>query len=357
MAPAGPGDILVVDDDPSGREALASLLGEEGYRVEAAASGEECLGAVERRRPDLILLDVSMPGLDGIETLRRLRERHRSLPVVLLTGARMDPESIGSGISVGAEEYLIKPVRPRELKARVAALCELGRARRTSEVLLIEQMAMLVHDLRQPLQAVALRGEALAEDGPDAEVRRAGEVIGGACVQMNYLIGAVLTMARRAAHGATLTRKRSAVEPIVAEVAEQLGPLAERRRIRLEVDAPGRSLADVDEFRLVQVLHNLVGNAIKFTPDGGRIGLACRRVGAFLELVVEDSGPGVSAEDAVRIFERWAQTEVGRERGGSGLGLAIAREIVEAHGGEIRCEARPGGGARFRFTVPAAELA
>src|SRR5207244_3324476 len=104
-------------------------------------------------------------------------------------------------------------------------------------------------------------------------------------------------------------------------------------------------------------LHNLLGNALKFTPEGGRIAVSCHRAGGALEVSVDDSGPGVSAGDAERIFARWVQTPAGRERGGTGLGLAIAKEIVEAHGGVIRCEPSPapGGGARFRFTLPVVE--
>jgi two-component system sensor histidine kinase/response regulator len=345
--------ILVVDDDERGREALTLLLEEAGYTIRQAASGDECLALMGRALPDLVLLDVSMPGLDGLETLRQLRERHRGLPVILLTGHRIDAESIGTGLVLGAEEYLIKPVRPRELKARVRALLDRSRVRRTSESLRIEQMAMLVHDLRQPLAAVALRGEFLAEEGTTAEVQRMGEAIRSSCQQMNFLINAVLTLARRAATGVELERKRSLVENIVADVVEQLRPLAEQRQISLTVEATGRNLADVDEFRLVQVLHNLLGNALKFTPQRGAIMVQCGRRGDWIELAVEDSGPGIAPEDAQRIFERRVQTEEGRERGGTGLGLAIAREIVEAHGGEIKCEARPGRGARFTFTLPA----
>jgi two-component system sensor histidine kinase/response regulator len=346
--------ILVVDDDEDGREALTLLLEEAGYEIRQASSGDECLVLMGRALPDLVILDVSMPGLDGLETLRQLRERHRGLPVILLTGHRIDAESIGTGLVLGAEEYLIKPVRPHELKARVRALLDRSRVRRTSESLRIEQMAMLVHDLRQPLAAVALRGEFLAEEGGTTEVQRLGESIRSSCQQMNFLINAVLTLARRAATGMELERKRSLVESIVAEVVEQLRPIAERRQIALTVEAPGRNLADVDEFRLVQVLHNLLGNALKFTPQRGTIAVHCEGRGDWIELSVEDSGPGIAPEDARRIFERWVQTDVGREQGGTGLGLAIAREIVEAHGGEIHCEARHGQGARFWFTLPTA---
>ena len=116
-------EVLVVDDDPASRAAYAQLLGGAGYRVREAFDGGGCLRAVESRPPSLILLDVSMPGMDGLETLRHLRQgRHSAVPVMLLTGERMDAESIGSGLELGAEEYLQKPVRPAELKARIRAL-------------------------------------------------------------------------------------------------------------------------------------------------------------------------------------------------------------------------------------------
>src|SRR5512146_426744 len=115
-------EILVVDDAADNRVGYVALLRDAGYHVREAHDGQSCLAAVEHRPPALILLDVSMPGIDGFETLRRLRAGvHREVPVILVTGHRVDAESVGAGVELGAEEYLQKPVRPAELRARIRA--------------------------------------------------------------------------------------------------------------------------------------------------------------------------------------------------------------------------------------------
>src|SRR5581483_4471396 len=131
-----PAEILVVDDDPDVRAGFVEILRSAGWAVRQAGDGPGCLQAVAERLPSLVLLDVQMPGIDGIETLQRLRERgHTDLPVLLLTGQRLDPESIGSGLVMGAEEYLSKPVAPDELTARIRATLHLTSARRELESL------------------------------------------------------------------------------------------------------------------------------------------------------------------------------------------------------------------------------
>jgi signal transduction histidine kinase len=356
--------ILVCDDDEAGRAALAEVVRAAGYRVDEARTGAECLDVVAAEAPHLIVLDVSMPDLDGFEVLRRLRGgRHRDVPVVLLTGARFDPDSIGSGLELGADEYLRKPVRPAELLARIRALVKLAAARRELERMKREQTAMLVHDLKQPLAIIALRAEFVADEGADPEVRRSGLAIREACRQMERLVESVLELSRLEAGHLRLDRAPHRIDDLVAEVADQLRGLAARRGLVLESHArTGRSgalagfQALVDRDKVVQVVQNLIGNALKFTPAGGRIDVHCTVSEGELEIAVEDTGCGLAPDEVARIFDRWHQTRAGRAQGGSGLGLAIARAIVEAHGGRIGAGPRVDGarGARFWFTLPAA---
>jgi signal transduction histidine kinase len=352
----GEEEVLVVDDDQASRAAYAQLLGSAGYRVREAFDGSGCLRAVEARVPSLILLDVSMPGMDGLETLRRLRQgRHRSVPVMFVTGERMDAESIGSGLELGADEYLQKPVRPAELKARVRALLRLAAARRELDALKRDQTAMLVHDLKQPLAVIALRAEFVTDESQDPELARSGEAIRDACRQMERIIESVLELSRLEAGQLRLQRAVLPLDAVVAEVAEQLTGLAQRRGIVLSVRGPARSAAaDIDRLKIVQVLQNLLGNALKFTPAGGGIEVRTVSTGTEALVSVEDSGCGLGPGDAAKVFDKWQQTRTGRAQGGSGLGLAIARAIVEAHGGRIGAGERLDGGrgARFWFVLP-----
>lgn len=354
-------EILVVDDDADNRVAYVTLLADAGYRVREAADGMAALEAVRRAAPGLILLDVSMPGIDGFETLRRLRGGpHRDIPVVLLTGYRLDAESIGSGLELGAEEYLQKPVRPAELRARVRALLKLAAARRELEALKRDQTAMLVHDLKQPLAIIALRAEFIEDEETDDEMKQSARAIRRACRQMEALIHGLLELSRVEAGQLTLVRAPVALDELVDSTIAEMRDLCNRRGIALSVDAERRArAAELDRAKLVQVVQNLVGNALKFTPPGGRIEVSVRHGVNEAVVAVEDTGPGLGDADVEQLFDRWHQTKSGRAQGGSGLGLAIARAIVEAHGGRIGAGGRVDGqrGARFWFTVPLAATA
>ncbi|MGZ3439110.1 MAG: hybrid sensor histidine kinase/response regulator [Polyangia bacterium] len=353
-------EILVVDDDSDNRQGYVALLRDAGYRVREAHDGHACLQAVEIRPPSLILLDVSMPGLDGFETLRRLRAGpHRDVPVILVTGHRVDAESVGAGLELGAEEYLQKPVRPAELRARIRALLKLAAARRELEALKRDQTAMLVHDLKQPLAIIALRAEFIEDEESDGEMKQSARTIRNACRQMEQLINSVLELSRVEAGHMTLTRTPAALDDVVGQTVAEMRDLAVRRGVVLDVQTEPLGGAELDRAKIVQVMQNLVGNALKFTPSGGRIDVKVRRAGAEAVVSVEDSGPGFGDADTTELFDRWHQTKSGRAKGGSGLGLAIARAIVEAHGGRIGASARTDGqrGARFWFTLPLAPVA
>lgn len=349
-------EILVVDDDADNRLGYVALLRDAGYQVREAHDGVSCLAAVAARPPSLILLDVSMPGLDGFETLRRLRAGpQRSVPVILVTGHRVDAESIGSGLELGAEEYLQKPVRPAELRARIGALLKLGQAKRELEALKRDQTAMLVHDLKQPLAIIALRAEFIEDEGGDGETTQSARAIRSACRQMEMLINGVLELSRVEAGQMTLMKVPAALDEVVAATVAEMRDLGTRRGIAIEIDVGSAVPSQLDRAKIVQVVQNLVGNALKFTPPGGQIGVRVVRAGAEAVVSVEDTGPGFGEGTSVeKLFDRWQQTKSGRERGGSGLGLAIARAIVEAHGGRIGAGKRSDGarGARFWFALP-----
>jgi signal transduction histidine kinase len=354
-----PPEILVVDDDADVRSSFVDILELAGYRVREAVDGLGCLAAVEYSTPGLILLDVSMPGLDGLETLRRLRAgAHKDVPVILLTGNRLDAESIGSGLELGAEEYLPKPVSPDELRARIRALLHLAAARRELEAVKRDQTAMLVHDLKQPLAIIALRAEFVADESTDPELIRSGQAIRDACRQMEQLVNSVLELSR--VEAGQLTLQRAACDPgeLVGEVVTQVRGLAERRGIAIAcelLNCGSVAPLKIDRSKITQVLQNLVGNALKFTPHGGRIDVRVLWTGSEISIAVEDTGCGIPPGDAARVFDKWEQTRVGRAKGGSGLGLAIARAIIEAHGGRIGAGPRTDGqrGARFWFVLPA----
>src|SRR5581483_8047431 len=202
--------------------------------------------------------------------------------------------------------------------------------------------------------------EFIAEVAEDPELLRSGHAIRQACRQMEQLIHSVLELSRVEAGQLRLARATWPFELLLDGVVEPLRGLAERRGITLTVhSAATGAIVDADRPKIEQVLQNLVGNALKFTPAGGTIEITCVSSGGELTIAVEDSGCGIPPGETGRVFDKWHQTQVGRARGGSGLGLAIARAIVEAHGGRIGAGPRLDGerGARFWFVLPAHEAA
>ncbi len=352
------GDVLVVDDFRDTLALYDALLTDDGHRVRTAISGVEALQKVNEREPELVLLDVSMPGMDGVEVLRQLRLRRGGGPaVIMLTAARREPHAIESGLREGADAYLTKPIDSRELLARTRAALESFRLRRMLEAQRRDHIAMLVHDLRHPLSSLGLLAEVLEEEDLAPEERRsATQQMRTLCGDMARLIDGVLAASRHEAGVFTVEPRRVTVGSVVDNTLKVFAPVATRRRVTLAFEGNRETAILADATKLRQALDNLVANALKFTPKGGRIRFGVdlvkgpTRTMAVFE--VADSGPGIAKAEAATIFDRYRQGSRGRAAGGAGLGLAIARGIAEAHGGTIVVAESDLGGACFRLSVP-----
>jgi signal transduction histidine kinase len=350
-----PGDLLLVDDFPDTLLLYEALLSENGHRVRTATSGTEALNRVAEREPELVLLDVSMPGMDGVEVLRHLRERRNGGPaVIMLTAARREPHAIEAGLKEGADAYLTKPIDSRELLARVRAALESFRLKRTLEAQRRDHIAMLVHDLRHPLSSLGLLAEILeSEDMPPSERAFAAAQMRSLCSEMARLVDGVLAASRLEAGVFTVDPKPCAVRVLVEPMLAVFTPVAARRRISLAFEGSLDLVVHADRQKLRQALDNLVANAVKFTPRGGQVRVSVAQRHDRIIFEISDSGPGVPPDEAETIFDRYKQGSHGRAAGGAGLGLAIARGIAEAHGGSISVATGPLSGATFRIELPA----
>jgi signal transduction histidine kinase len=352
------GDVLVVDDFPDALALYEAVLAEDGHHVRTATSGVEALRQTDEREPEVVLLDVSMPGLGGVEVLRRLRARRGGGPsVLMLTAARREPHAIEAGLKEGADAYLTKPIDARELLARVRAALEKFRLKRMLEAQRRDHIAMLVHDLRHPLSSLALIAEVLeVEDMNPDERRTAVGQIRGMCAEMSRLVDGVLAASRLEAGVFSVETRTVTVGTIVEPMLGVFTPVAARRRVALVFEGPLLAELRADPQKLRQALDNLVANALKFTPRGGRV-----RVRVWRErdherdqviFEVADTGPGIEPGERASIFDRYKQGSRGRAAGGAGLGLAIARGIAEAHGGTVTVDTGDLGGAAFRLALP-----
>ena len=355
------GDVLVVDDFPDTLALYEALLTEDGHRVRTASNGLDALSKVDESEPEIVLLDVSMPGLDGVEVLRRLRARRNGGPaVMMITAARREPHAIEAGLKQGADAYLTKPIDARELVARVRAGLVKFRLERMLDAERRDHIAMLVHDLRHPLSSLALIAEVLESEDMTPETRRTViDQIRGMVSEMTRLVDGMLVASRLEAGIFTVEPRLVRLGEIIDPTLRVFAPVAARRHVDLRVERPGDDRVRADAQKLRQALDNIIANALKFTPRGGCVRLRvwhdARSVGTREEQVVfevADTGPGIPTGERATIFDRYRQGSKGRAVGGAGLGLAIARGIAKAHGGDVDVASSDLGGAAFRIMLP-----
>jgi signal transduction histidine kinase len=378
--------ILIVDDEEANLDLLEAFLLAEGYTsVVRSPDPRQTVALFDSWAPDLVLLDLHMPHLDGIEILKRLRGRIPAddyLPVLVLT-ADVTPEAKERALSGGARDFITKPFDAVEVLLRVRNLLETRllhhrqrRAREQAEALAEENarlfdearaatlardrmLSVVAHDLRNPLAVVSMNAEMAAEllaPDSDAYIRDTLAAISHASDRMQRLVQDLLDVAQ--IERGTFLLDLADHEPcsLLGEAERLMRSAARGRGIDLVVEcADGLPSVRADGARVLQVLGNLVGNALKFTPEGGRVTLSCAASGESVEVVVRDTGPGIPAEAIPNLFEAFWQVH-DSDRRGVGLGLWIVRSLVEAQGGTVQVESREGEGTRFGFTLPVAPL-
>jgi len=219
-----------------------------------------------------------------------------------------------------------------------------------------EVMGIIAHDLRSPLGAITMRAELLRDTTTDPNARRQAAAINSTATRMAHLINSMLDVTVIESGHLTVHAEPCEADRVVRETIDMFSLIAGSKGIQLEsrVSEPGLVVL-VDRERVIQVLSNLLGNAMKFTPKGGRVTLSVDRSGEFATFAVTDSGPGIPAADLTRVFDRYWKDEA-RGTKGTGLGLFIAKSIIDAHGGKIAAESAPGHGATFRFNLRLAGL-
>ena len=361
------GHILVVDDEDLNRELLRELLEADGHSVGEARNGMHALTQVAKQKPDLLLLDVMMPEMDGFEVCRLLKNNDETaaIPVIMVTSLN-DREDRLKGIQSGAQDFLTKPIDAQDVKLRSRnAISAKYLHDRVQEDLIklqeLEEMRenlvhMIVHDMRNSLTGLLGRLELIQIETSNSLKQPHVDDLEAAissAEQVNTMVTDLLDLSRLEAGKMPLETCQTNLFDLMKKTLTSLDTLAQRYDI--QVQPPTQCVNTICDPNLIRrTIENLLGNAFKFTPTGGRINIDLTSGENHVEVSVRDSGPGISAKDQKLIFSKFGQASLGRQNrtSSSGIGLAFCKQAIEAHGGLIWVESSLGMGSTFAFSLP-----
>jgi two-component system sensor histidine kinase/response regulator len=381
--------IFIIDDDPANLGIFLEYLEESGFEVSVARSGEGAIQQLTHFRPDLILLDVMMPGIDGFETCRRLKknEKTRDIPVIFMT-ALSDPVDKVKGFLVGGVDYITKPLHHEEVLVRVTAHLTIQTLQRQIQAqnallerknaIIEEQKALLEEKNEQVKTLLAYKEKLFSFISSDLQ-HPLNKLLG-----FTRLIAKNINAYRKDEIKGQVDRLQTSAEELYALLenlliwsAHQRGileyvpepidvyeiavynmllftPNAEQKQIMLRSSIQEKVLVYADYNMVTTVIRNLLSNALKFTDSEGSVTISAEQTEDFVELSVSDTGIGISAENLPHLFEIKPTSQengpAGNER--TGLGLILCKELIEKNGGAIWCESEIGKGTTVRFTLP-----
>jgi signal transduction histidine kinase len=354
--------VLVIDDEPNGFAVIEALLHRDQYQLSYTTSGQEALNSLETIKPDLILLDVMMPDMDGIEVCQRIKSdpSWKHIPIIMVT-ALSAKEDLAHCLNVGADDFLAKPVNGVELRARVRSLLRIKQqydALKATIQLREDLSNMIVHDLRNPIASILLSSHLLiAQHAPQGKELERIQVIQAAAQKLSSMANDLLMLAKMEANKLMLNLTDldlSAFIPIVITNFEDAAN-AKELCIRTELPEGGRWIsADVN--LLHRLLDNLLSNAIKFSSVGGTITVRVEysvNPAAFKQARIQviDEGPGIEENLKQRIFNRYEIGELFSDATQIGLGLTFCKMVAEAHGGHIFVKDNQPQGAIFTVEI------
>ena len=359
--------ILLVDDTPTNLDVLCELLGAQGFKLSVAPNGEVALGIVNRVIPDLILLDVMMPGIDGFEVCRRLKqnEKTREIPVIFITAEDMT-RSVVTGFQVGGVDYIKKPFQSEEVLIRVQTHLKIDRltrelARKNTELSQASErkssfLASMAHELRTPITSIKGYTDNMRDGIGGTLNKRQIRNLARVSQNSDHLLGLVndlLDLSKIEAGRMDVNPEPFCVQNLISNCCAEVSPL-----VKPDVKLNYQVASDLDEVhtdqgRVRQILINLLSNAAKYT-ESGAIDVRLIKDGDGLIFSVSDTGCGIPADALETIFEEFQQVKGSDpHHKGTGLGLSITKGFSELLGGSIWVESEVGKGSTFSVRVPA----
>jgi signal transduction histidine kinase len=345
--------ILIVDDTRDIVDLLRKRLRADGYDTAEAFDGEAALALVEEYRPDLVVLDIMMPKMDGIEVCRRLRQegRHRHLPVIMLTAKSQVPDKV-RGLDTGADDYITKPFDYKELAARVRSLlakkaASEDLAAKEKSTALDQMVDEVSHEVRNPLVVIGGFARRVLKSLPENdENRRAMEIILENVVVLEQMVTELVEL-----KSATLSfREPADINAILCQVLDLFRREIDERSIELVTDFLENPPAiPVDRENITRALFNLIENAIEAMAEPPRqLTVSTALQAAFLQIRISDTGRGIAREKLKSIYDPFFTSKVH----GPGLGLTFALKAIQNHNGQITVESEEGRGSTFTVRLP-----
>jgi two-component system sensor histidine kinase/response regulator len=367
--------VLIVDDIAENIQVLGNILDEKDIEFSYANSGREALEAVFYSKPDLILLDVNMPGMSGFEVCKKLKEgaETKDIPVIFLT-AKTEPEDIIEGFSAGGVDYICKPFNSKELISRVETHLELSKSRQImasqnqeldklnaelKEIVATKDkfFSIIAHDLKEPFNTIIGFSNLLLktiDQNEPAQIKEMVRHIFNSSIHGFELLNNLLEWSRSQTGRIEFKPDYLTIKEVILSVTGLLKDTADKKKIELSIIDENDLTVWADSKMVATVLRNLVTNALKFTRPGGKIIISCMDNQDNARLSVEDNGTGMGKEQLEKLFRidtHYSTPGTENERG-TGLGLLLCKEFIKRHGGEILVESEPGKGSRFSFSLP-----
>jgi len=360
---APPRAVLVVDDEEPILNVCSRILKSKNYDTDLSVSVDEALKKLGKKKYDLVISDLTLPGKSGFELLKEVKKNYPGTGVIIMTG-HAEIESAVECMKNGADDYLPKPLEPFEMKGLLdttGRFFETKRLReevlklRNTDELKSKFLANVTHELRTPLTAIKSAADLcvrLGEGG--SSTKKLIDIIKNNSERMLVLVNDLLDVAEIERNEIVLKKTKTDIVRCVENAIHSIKSKAEEKNIAIEFRRKTAAEIFGDRIRMEEIFINLLDNAVKFSPEGSSIEIGVFRAGGNVEIVFSDEGPGIIKKERTKVFDKFYQTgtSLAHKNKGFGIGLSIVRELTEMHGGSVEAFPRKHKGVKFVVTLP-----